>query len=306
MPNVKNVSWQDIDHAVTRVVADAMHMPWHPDSGARHTSIMLVYGVPRGGLIPAALVVGKLQGMKLPVMLTDEPEHAHLIIDDLVDSGATHDRYRELYPSAKFMALFTKVDKSEWLSFPWERAVSSSGVEDNVLRIIQHIGEDPERDGLKDTPKRVVKSLAELYAGYGMKLADIITTFDQPCDEMVALRGIEFYSTCEHHMLPFFGVAHIGYIPKNGKVVGISKLARVLDMYARRLQNQERICRDVTAALVEALEPIGVGCVIEGQHMCMMCRGVQKQSAIMVTSSMLGAFRTDDKARSEFLQFIKG
>ncbi|GAG88950.1 unnamed protein product, partial [marine sediment metagenome] len=143
-----------------------------------------------------------------------------------------------------------------------------------------------EREGLKETPKRVSKSFAKLYGGYAMKASDHMKTFsDGVCDEMVIVKDIEFFSTCEHHMLPFFGRAHIAYIP-NKKVIGVSKLVRILEVYARRLQIQERICQQVTEALDTNLSPLGSACVLEAQHFCMTARGVEKQHSIMVTSSL--------------------
>jgi GTP cyclohydrolase I len=144
-----------------------------------------------------------------------------------------------------------------------------------------------------------------MFAGYKQDPAALLKVFeDGACDQMVVLRDIEFYSTCEHHMLPFFGRAHIGYLPQ-GKVVGISKLARLLEVFARRLQIQERIGQQVTAALQEHLKPLGCGCVLEAQHLCMTSRGVQKQDSVMVTSSMLGQFRSDPAVREEFMKIIR-
>lgn len=176
--------------------------------------------------------------------------------------------------------------------------------QEHVRAVLQLIGENPSREGLKDTPARVVRSWRELFAGYRQNPADVFRTFtDGACNEMVILRDIEFYSTCEHHMLPFFGRAHIAYLP-NGLVIGVSKLARLLDIFSRRLQIQERIGQQVTAALMEHLHPLGAACVIEAQHFCMKARGVQKQDSVMVTSSLRGVFLTDAPARSEFLRLI--
>ena len=268
---------------------------------------IVLYGVPRGGIVPALLLYHILWG-SWHVELTENPSLADIIVDDLIDSGLTRSQWQELVPAAKFVALFDKLANPDdrWYSFPWERMSDEpAGVEDNVLRLIQFIGDDPKRDGLLDTPARVVKSFAEIYGGYHMRMEDILTVFDQACDEMVILRDIEFYSTCEHHMLPFYGKAHIAYIP-DGKVIGISKLARVLEMYSRRLQNQERICSQVTEALMEHLKPLGAACVLEGQHFCMQCRGVGKQNSVMITSSLLGKFREDPTVRTEFMSLIKG
>ena len=176
-----------------------------------------------------------------------------------------------------------------------------------VTDILKYIGEDPTREGLIDTPKRVEKSFEFLTRGYNMDVKTVINNaiFEEDCDDMVIVRDIEFYSLCEHHMLPFFGKCHIGYIP-NGKVLGVSKLARLVDMFARRLQLQERLTKEVAHSIVEAISPEGVGVVMEGQHLCMLMRGVQKQNSKMVTSAMLGSFREEEATRLEFLNLIKG
>ena len=190
-----------------------------------------------------------------------------------------------------------------WITFPWEESDGSSGPEDAVVRLLEFIGEDVHRDGLKDTPKRVIRSYAELFGGYQQSPESVMTVFDQPYDEMVVLKGLEFQSTCEHHMLPFVGVAHIAYVPKD-RVIGVSKLARLLDIYAKRLQIQERICQQVTAALDQFLEPLGSACVLDAKHMCMSCRGVRKQDSSMITSSLTGVFR-EATVRAEFFSMIK-
>jgi len=168
------------------------------------------------------------------------------------------------------------------------------------------IGEDPHREGLVHTPERVVRAWEYLMRGYGQRVEDILTCFDADgYDQIVLLKDIEFYSLCEHHLLPFFGKAHVAYIP-DGKVVGVSKLARLVDMYARRLQIQERICEQVTAALMEYLDPIGAACVLEAQHLCMLMRGVEKQNSVMVTSSVKGAFFDNPQTREELFSLIWG
>lgn len=176
-----------------------------------------------------------------------------------------------------------------------------------IRSILEQIGEDPTREGLLKTPERVEKSYQFLTRGYKQNLDEVINgaIFHEECDDMVIVRDIEFYSLCEHHMLPFFGKCHIGYIPR-GKVLGVSKLARITDMFARRLQLQERLGRQIADAVNQVLEPEGVGVVIEGQHLCMLMRGVQKQNSIMTTSAMLGSFRTEESTRLEFLKLIKG
>lgn len=176
-----------------------------------------------------------------------------------------------------------------------------------VANILGYIGENPGREGLLDTPKRVVKSWKELYGGYNKNPAEILSTVfeDGSCDEMVILKDIEFSSTCEHHMLPFIGKAHIGYLP-DGKVVGLSKLARLVDCFAKRLQIQEKMTQEIAQAIKTHLKPLGVGVVIEAHHQCMSCRGVGKLNTTMVTSAMEGHFRGDPAVRAEFLAFIKG
>ena len=174
-----------------------------------------------------------------------------------------------------------------------------------LRQLIRFIGDDPDREGLKDTPDRVVRSYAELFAGYQVDPASVLKTFkDGACDELVLVKGISFTSTCEHHMLPFFGEAHVAYIP-NGRIVGLSKLARLVEVFARRLQVQERLTEQITAALDEHVKPKGAACVIEARHSCMMCRGVKNPSAVMVTSSLTGQFR-DAEVRQEFLSLIRG
>lgn len=176
-----------------------------------------------------------------------------------------------------------------------------------VLSLLEYIGEDTSREGLQDTPKRVVRAYDELFSGYKYDDAAIdkmMTVFsDGACDEMVMLRDIEFVSFCEHHMLPFTGKAHVAYIP-NGQVVGISKLARLVDVYARRLQIQEKLTQQVTHQLERVLSPRGSACMIESRHACMTCRGVLKQNSVMVTSSLTGAFRNDQSCRQEFYALI--
>ncbi|HYM52619.1 MAG TPA: GTP cyclohydrolase I FolE [Candidatus Dormibacteraeota bacterium] len=178
-------------------------------------------------------------------------------------------------------------------------------LEQAVRTLLSEIGEDPKRDGLVATPQRVRRMYAELTAGYHTDPAELLdgASFEVDYDEMVVVRDIEFYSLCEHHLLPFYGRAHVGYLPR-GRVIGLSKIPRIVDMYAHRLQVQERMTQQVADLLMERLEPKGVGCVIEATHLCTMMRGVRKQHATMVTSAMLGTFRRDARTRAEFLTFI--
>ena len=171
--------------------------------------------------------------------------------------------------------------------------------------LLAKIGEDPEREGLLDTPQRAAKAMEFLTQGYRQKLEDVINdaVFTVEDNHMIIVKDIELYSLCEHHMLPFFGKCHIGYIPE-GKVLGVSKLARIVDLFARRLQIQERLTNQVAETLMETVAPEGVGVVIEAQHLCMMMRGVEKQNSCMVTSAMLGSFRSEQATRNEFLKLI--
>ncbi len=179
------------------------------------------------------------------------------------------------------------------------------GVEALVRDLLVALGEDPERKGLRTTPARLARSLRFLTGGYAEDPKALLANavFEDPCDEMVVVRDIEIYSLCEHHLLPFFGKCHIGYIP-NGRIVGLSKLPRVVDVFARRLQVQERLTSQIARAILDALKPRGVGVVVEASHLCMMMRGVEKQNSRAITSCMLGTFRTDNRTRSEFLGFI--
>jgi len=174
-----------------------------------------------------------------------------------------------------------------------------------IKKQLAYIGEDPDREGFIDTPKRIVKMWDEIYAGYSKDPADILTTFSADgCDQIVLLKDIELYSMCEHHNLPFYGKAHVAYLPGE-KVIGISKLARLVDIYARRMQIQERIGEQVTEALMNYLQPRGAACIIEATHMCMRMRGVGKQNSTMITSSMKGAFLTDTAVKQELLTLIR-
>ncbi len=178
-------------------------------------------------------------------------------------------------------------------------------IEKLVKDLLIELGEDPKREGLEKTPHRVAKMYTELTKGYKTSRKSTINDalFSQNVDNMVILKNIELYSLCEHHLLPFFGKCHVGYIAKD-KIVGISKIARVVERFARRLQVQERLTQEIAAELQDALKPQGVGVVIEAQHLCMMMRGVEKQNSVMVTSAVLGNFRSDLATREEFMTII--
>jgi GTP cyclohydrolase IA len=181
---------------------------------------------------------------------------------------------------------------------------NKAAAENAVATLLRYIGEDPTREGLAETPARVVRAWREMTSGYDQDPAEILgRTFEESSDELIILRGISFYSTCEHHLLPFYGEACVGYLP--GKVVGISKLARLVHCFAHRLQIQERMTAQIAGAIEKYLEARGVGVILRAHHLCMGCRGVRQQDTDMVTSAMLGTLRNDATSRSEFLRLCK-
>jgi GTP cyclohydrolase IA len=195
--------------------------------------------------------------------------------------------------------------KTEAVVTMMDRKVDTESIADMMRKTLLKIGEDPTREGLVRTPDRAEKALRFLTSGYQMDVASIVNgaLFSEKCDEMVVVKDIEFFSLCEHHLLPFFGKMHVAYLPKD-KVIGLSKIPRIVDMFARRLQVQERMTRDIAQTLQEVLDPRGVGVICEARHFCMMMRGVEKQHSGTVTSSMLGAFRNRKETRDEFLSLV--
>lgn len=265
-----------------------------------------VYGIPRGGSV-VALSVSHRTG--LPIL--DQPRPYSFIVDDLVDTGRTMQRYatretcvcdaliRKPHSPSHFAPNALKY--TGWVVFPWE--ANEAPAEDAVVRLIQSLGENPMRDGLLDTPKRVVKAMQELTTGYAQDPKMILgRVFEADYDQMVLVKGIDFTSLCEHHLMPFTGTATVGYVPgKSRKIVGVSKLVRLVDCFARRLQIQERMTQQIAMTIMETLQPLGAGCVVVAKHACMGCRGVRRPGAAMVTSAMYGLFREDSKARAEML-----
>ena len=175
----------------------------------------------------------------------------------------------------------------------------------SIEKIIRELGEDPGREGLLRTPQRAAEALQFLTSGYAMSLPEILNgaLFSVNYDEMVIVKDIEFFSLCEHHLLPFYGKVHVAYIPRD-KVIGLSKVPRIVDMFARRLQLQERMTQQIAQTVEEAIDPLGVGVVAEARHFCMMMRGVEKQNSVATTSAMLGSFRDDERTRNEFLKLV--
>ncbi len=184
--------------------------------------------------------------------------------------------------------------------------LSQATTQELYKELLARYGEDPDRDGLLRTPERMEKAMQFLTKGYAMNATQILrgALFDVAYDEMVIVKDVEFFSMCEHHLLPFFGKVHVAYIP-NGKVIGLSKIPRLVDVFARRLQVQERLTRQIADAIEDAIQPQGVGVVMEAQHLCMMMRGVEKQHSATVTSAMLGVFRSEQQSRSEFLSLVR-
>lgn len=265
-----------------------------------------VWGVPRGGIYVAYLLAGYTN-----FSLANSPEEADVIVDDIVDSGNTRSAYVTKY-NKPFYGLVDKFDKTTiydgWVVFPWEtnnKQETAETVEENVVRILQFIGEDTKRGGLLETPKRVTKAWQEWTSGYSVDIAALFKTFEdgaESCDEMVTRLSIPFYSHCEHHMAAVFGVAHVAYIP-DGKVVGLSKLDRVVDAFARRLQVQERMTNQIADAIMEHLSPRGVGVQIVARHLCVESRGVRHADSTTVTTALRGVFK-GGAVKQEFLTLI--
>jgi GTP cyclohydrolase I len=265
--------------------------------GAGNT--LTAYCVPRGG-VPAGFALARyLTGL----VFVQTPDAAQIIIDDIIDSGSTRDRF----DCKPFYALIDKQKdedfQGKWVVFPWEKTEEKS-IEDNIQRLLQFCGEDPTRNGLEETPARVAKAWKFWTSGYDEKAEDILKVFTDGAEQynqMVTVKDIPVYSHCEHHLASIFGTATISYIP-NGSIVGLSKLSRLVNMYARRLQVQERLTDNIADAIAEHLSPQGVGVVIKARHMCMESRGVCQQGHHTITTALRGLMLTDPTVRSEFQQ----
>ncbi len=293
------------------------------DSGKSYKGI---YPLPRGGMI-----LGMALSSLLGISLVDSLAKDILVVDDIIDSGQTRRKYIEfdfacLHITENKMTetvetiqdnFLTKTNKkagdcffitivNEWVEYFWEgQDAKNKDIEQLITRMIEIIGEDPCRHGLIETPKRINKSWEFLFSGYTQDVSQLFTKFEgEGYNQIILLKDIEMYSMCEHHMLPFFGKAHIAYIPDK-HIIGISKLARILNIYSRRMQIQERIGDQVTDALMKYLSPLGAACIIEANHLCMRMRGVEKQNSIMTTSSLKGVFLDNIASREELLRLIK-
>lgn len=296
-----------------------------------------VYGIPRGGIAAAALFMAALRNENVYATMTDDPAQADVFVDDLVDSGATEDRYCHKYPGVPFYRLTKKMPLDwftggstivdpplsavipgdgalafplgTWLVFPWEKEESGNdrSAHDIVVRLLQLIGEDPTREGLQDTPARFINAWKEWGSGYTADVPALFKTFEDGSagyDQLVVVHNIPVVSYCEHHLAPIHGIAHVGYIPGT-KIVGLSKMARVVDAFARRLQVQERMTVEIAHAMQENLQPRGVGVLIRAAHMCMSSRGVKIHNSTTTTSTVLGVLRDSEAARSEFLHLCR-
>lgn len=268
-----------------------------------------IYGVPRGGIPVAYLLLAQTENR---ARLVEIPELAHLIVDDIVASGATRKRYVAAYPDTPFASLVEYIvplvsGPRPWYVFPWENGDRDTSADDTITRLLQFIGEDPAREGLKETPARVLKAWKEWMRGYDMDLAAVFKTFEdggESYDEMVVVKDIPFYSHCEHHLAPFFGTATIAYIPDK-RIVGLSKLGRVLEIFSRRLQVQERLTTQIANTIMERLQPKGVGVLIKARHLCMESRGIALQGHSTTTSALRGLFLKEERVRTEFLSIAR-
>lgn len=268
-----------------------------------------LYPIPRGGY-KIAIELSKI--LNIPIITNKENINKNtLIVDDLIDSGKTIQEFNKydtavLFIKNKKNKLATyyvqELKQNEWIKFPDEK---DNEIEKHIERILQYIGENTSREGLIETPKRMKKAYDEIFAGYKENPKDLMKTFKEgTCNEMVILKNCEFYSTCEHHFLPFFGHISIGYIPYK-KVIGISKLARLVDCFSKRMQIQENMTTQIADCIMKELSARGVMVICEAQHFCMKSRGVKKQNASMVTSAIRGVFKDNIALRQEFLSVIK-
>ena len=286
-----------------------------------------VFGIPTGGIIPAYIISEELKASMLSIKEFTEgnfPKNAKiLVVDDLIDGGNTIKKfnpekkydvaviYRKEHSPKDLTTYFYREMSNEWLSFPHEK--DNTGIEEHIERILEYIGEDTNREGLIDTPKRVAKMYGEIFRGYKKENKPKITTFLNgqdgiTYDQMILDEG-DFFSCCEHHMIPFFGKYYFAYIPHpKGKILGLSKVARVVDYYSAKLQIQERLVQDIVKELWNAIDtekysPLGMALVMKGEHLCKTMRGAKKKGK-MVTAELRGIFKEEAKARDEFYKLI--
>lgn len=318
MPNKVVITNSQVAFGATKLVQNWLRIY---GDGVSHVA---VYGVPRGGVPVAHAVRAAFLKAGYSSSIADTPDYSNLIVDDILDSGATALRYQESHPEVQFAVLVMKkgsllpfpvlsglqCSPDDWLVFPWEVTdldeSPDESATDVVTRMLQYIGEDVQRPGLLETPKRVVKAWGEWFKGYQVDPSTLFKTFQDGAEgvnEMVLLTDIPVFSHCEHHIAPFTGIAHVAYIP-NGRIVGLSKIARVVDAFSRRLQVQERLTNQIADCIMTELKPLGAAVVIKAKHSCMSTRGVKVHNVDTTTSAMRGAFMDDPAVRAEFLNLI--
>lgn len=277
------LSWQDVAHRLLPI----------DQPGVK------VFGIPNGGTHCATAL------RRARVVCT--PAEADVLLDDIIDSGATMKKWIAAWPGRRFFAAVNKLDTDHalgWVVFPWETARDEGAPHDAVRRLLQFIGEDPERQGLRGTPDRVCRAFAEMCAGYSMDPAVILERrFACSHEDLVIVRDLHFTSLCEHHLMPFSGKVSIGYIPSQ-EVVGLSKLPRLVDCFAQRLQLQEQMTTQIANAIEQHLHPRGLAVVVEATHDCMSCRGVRRHESSTITSAVRGLMMTNPSARAEFMALL--
>ncbi len=310
------VTWAEINNTIRS---------WNDQiRSTRDREFKVIVGVSRGGIIPALMLsqllhvvdIDPYKEIKIVDPFTSDWMDNYvgqgvILVDDIWDSGATLNYFekeairKEVYLNSFVLrSKRNDKDKDTWYEFPWEtKEDTTGGREQAVTALLRSVGEDPNREGLKDTPKRVAKMYDELCAGYSQDPKEILSAIfsTDKYDEMIVLKDIPFASLCEHHMLPFRGKVHFAYIPDK-KVVGVSKIARLVECFARRLQIQERMTVEIGKAFEDIIKPKGVGVIVEAAHECMIVRGIKKEGSKMVTSYLGGAFRDELPTRDEFLR----
>lgn len=290
---IKNLTYKEVEE-----LARVLNSNLHP-------SLRKMYPIPRGGVYAAYALKAIIPSH---YEIVDNPNDADFFIDDIIDSGATKDKYWDMYANIPFVALIDNSDFiiKDWVVFPWEGDASGS-IEDNIVRLLQYVGEDVTRGGLLETPKRVAKAWKEMTSGYGKDPKEILKVFEDGADgydQMIVRKNIPFYSRCEHHAESIFGHCTIAYIP-DGKIVGLSKMDRLCDMYAKRLQVQERMTNQIADAMFEHLNPLGVGVWISARHLCVESRGVCNVNSETVTQALRGNFLNEPDVRTEFLALAR-
>jgi GTP cyclohydrolase I len=290
------LGWGEVDDRIERMLLRFPEFQALPQPGPGPQ--LRIYGVPRGGAIVAGLMFSKLPKV---FTIVDHPEQAQYIVDDIIDSGKTRARFAAI--GVPFIALIDKLGDDRgvgWVQFPWEARDPTADMEDTVVRQLQFIGEDATREGLRDTPKRYIKAFSEMTSGVRLDPKEPLKkVFEENHDEIVCVTDVGFVSLCEHHLLPFTGTVDFAYLPK-GKIVGLSKIPRFIQILARRPQVQERLTSQIVDMFAEEVSPAGVMAVVRGQHSCMKYRGVQS-SGEMVTSAVRGVFKDKPEARAEAL-----